>query len=297
MKLLLFCCGSLFLALAAATAATGSDNSSGSCNNGGSDGNGCPPSASSILNPLMLLYIHDATIYAAPTGPLSTSGACAPCGASFGSGSQEGVHNLASIEIKRYLRSRSGGFFGSLGNNHYLGQDRQIRLDWSVGNPAAVSMRQFVPEIAAFKHDFLPGTTANGILYDAVGRVRDARMFNAAGTLTAQATQAVWLVVYDSDGTCWTYELFDAGYGTTAKAGRLTRVSVLPGVITQNIAYAYGATQTIDDPARRWQISQITAADGTIARFTYDNTVQRGGRYAVTCIDLPNGSATTFSYY
>ena len=269
------------------------------CNNGGQvvptcrmttgDCPSCLPLPPSMLNHLSGLYIHDATLYAVQS--LSGLGGCVPCGAVGG----DAPANLPSLALKRYYRSRNGGYVGSLGENHFLSTDRQIHLDWGNAAGTDVQVSLFEPEIANYKRHFYQ-TATSGVLTDVVGVSRDLRLYDVSGALTGFGAQAVLAVITDRDGTQQSFEIFDSNQGATMRPGRLIATTSRTGVVNQVITYQYSVAATVDDPARKWEIATVTAADGTQAVYTYDNSRQRGGRYAVTRIALPNGASTSFAY-
>jgi hypothetical protein len=111
------------------------DGPSGPCNNGGTTPPSCqawddctgecidPPGGSKI-NQFTGLYIHDAIVY--QTSHIATGG-CLTCG-----GKPSDIPaNLPSLSLKRFYRSRNAEMSGSLGANHFLSTDMQLRLDWS----------------------------------------------------------------------------------------------------------------------------------------------------------------------
>lgn len=211
--------------------------------------------------------------------------------------------NLPSLVIKRHLRGRNGNEKGgSLGKDFFLSTDFIVRLDASASGEIALS--EFDPGVNTFKHPFSERRVASdpidGILFDNVRRSRDARVYDAVGSLTANLAQAAKVVVTDNNGSVREYEIIDTRIATSARFARLVRQLNPNGMALQALTYRYPASATLaelgSDPARLWQISTVGAADGTSASFTYDDSRQRGWKYGVSRIVLPNGSAMGFTY-
>lgn len=313
-----------FGSLAGAAVSEPGEDPSSDCNNGGTDcpisttdctSGDCPPYTEtssyvsyercpespepsySKVNPFSGLYIHDVLLYRRPVLP---SEGCSPCG----SGGAGGVpRSLPSVAIARFYRSRNGGYYGSLGENHFLAEDQQIRLDWSTADGTNVTVRLFDPSVANYKRYFIEKVGADaaidGKLHELTGAYREVRLRDAAGAITASGAQAAMVEVVRTDGVTWVFEVINDNGSATVRMGRMIRVIERTGVVAAQYAYRYPATATLtdlgNDRARLWQLNSLVAADGTSAQFTYD-TVKRSGRYPVTRIDLPNGSATTFAY-
>ena len=279
----------------------------GACNNGGTTPppcecatGDCPcakPSGKSSINQFTGLYIHDAMVY--QTGQIPAGG-CITCGGA----PSEVPSNLPSFSLKRFYRSRNAGSSGSLGANHFLSTDVQVRLDWSSADGTGVVLRLFEPAVAAERRYFLEqsatDTQNDGILHESNGLSKDARMYDVHGVLTANGLQAATVVITDREAKVWTYAVFDQGFGPGNRAARLVSITERTGVVREAITYVYPTSATDadlgGDRARLWEIAQVTAADGTAATFAYDNSVARGGHYAVSHIALPNGAATSFTY-
>jgi YD repeat-containing protein len=125
-------------------------------------------------------------------------------------------------------------------------------------------------------------------------------MYDLHGVLTASGLQAATVVITDRDGTTWTFAVFDQGFGPGNRGARLVAITERTGVVREAITYVYPTSAlTADfggDRLRLWEVARVTAADGTFATFAYDNSVPRGGHYAVSYMTLPNGATTSFAY-
>jgi RHS repeat-associated protein len=274
------------------------ENAHAGCNNGGDTGdNNCPPKGRSQFEHLSGIYIHDAPIY--QVDPASGLAGCVPCGDTPSSARPSG---LPSLTLARFYRSRNGGFLGSLGKNHYLNTDLQVRLDWNTGGP--VTLRVFEPYRLTYKRYLAEtgngDTQIDGILQDPTRLSRHARLLDADGNLTAQGPLVRTVVLTDTDGTAWHFEVFGLSSAQTTRNARLARVVERTGVVRLSVDYVHPATAAIsvlgNDAARWWLMTSLTAADGTRAQVTYDLSRKRGGRFAVSRFDLPNSSSTTFAY-
>jgi hypothetical protein len=189
-----------------------------------------------------------------------------------------------------------------LGKDFFLSTDVIARIDQNGAGEMTVTI--FDPSQTSFRHVFVEKRNASdsvdGILYDYGQGGLDARVYSAAGVPTPSLNAAVSVRVTMKDGTARTFEVMPAKPGGTGRIARLRQTLTRAGVVAEEVAYRFPVTAALDsmggDPARLWQVATVTATDGTRATFTYDDSRQRGWKYGVARIDLPNRTSASFTY-